>query len=74
MKSPAAFKIIVVVVLSLTFGKCTAAQTDEEQIIQTMEKWNEAVISKDIDAIVEFYSDNFTSLEAEGKEGVKFMW
>jgi hypothetical protein len=50
------------------------AQSDETEIRATMNKWNQAIIAQDIDAIVKFYSEDFKSMDGNGKEGARLMW
>lgn len=74
MKRHVGIKLLGVFFICLFNYEGLSGQTDKEQIFTTMEEWKQAIIEKDIDAIVEFYSEKFKSLDAEGKEGVRTMW
>jgi hypothetical protein len=50
------------------------AQADRELILETVHGWKQAIVELDIDRILEFYSDNFTSEDAEGKDELKIFW
>lgn len=49
-------------------------QTDEELIRTMMNNWKQAIIAQDVDNILTSYSEDFSSEEAEGKEGVRAFW
>jgi len=66
--------IVIGLLLSLVYCGCKSVQTDEEQILTTMNNWKQALNVQDIDAIVDCYSENFTSMDGNGKEGVRQMW
>ena len=67
-------RIAVLIFLSGIFFNFLYAQTHEHQIRVTMDKWKQAIVSHDIDKIVNFYSENFKSMDGNGKEGVRRMW
>jgi hypothetical protein len=67
------WKLTVVLILCLVFSEFIYGQSDEKQIFTVMKNWKHAIVTQDIDAIVEFYSENFTSLDGNGKEGVRLI-
>jgi polyhydroxybutyrate depolymerase len=50
------------------------AQTEKEKILKTMKRWETAINEKNIENIINCYSNDYASLDAEGKEGVRIMW
>lgn len=71
MKNQMVKALIFLIALSCKF---VLAQSDEELIWATMKKWQQAIASQNIDAIVEYYSENFKSRDGNGKMGVRKMW
>ena len=39
-----------------------------------MNNWKQAIVTQDVDAILVSYSEDFSSEEAQGKEGVREFW
>ena len=64
-------KLTVTLLICLFFCGCQTGPTDEELINTTMNSWKQAIIAQDIDAIMEYYSENFSAQEAEDKEGMR---
>jgi len=57
--------------ICLFFCVCQTGPTDEELINTTMNRWKQAIIAQDVDAIMVNYSEKFSSLEAEDKEEMR---
>jgi len=60
-------------VLMILFA-CLKTPTDEENILSTMKNWKQAIVAQDIDAIAACYSENFISMDGNGREGMRQMW
>lgn len=67
-------KIILAMIFGLVCTDILYAQTDEEGVMATMEKVKQAIAEQDIDKIVENYSDNFVSDEANGIDELRIFW
>ena len=74
MKKNTCLKLIAGLLICLFFCGCQGVQTDQQLIKTTMNNWKQAIIAQDVDAILAGYSDDFSSEEAEGKEGVRTFW
>ncbi len=74
MKKNKYLKLTIAFLISLFLCGFQTGTDDENLIRTTMNNWKKAVMAGDIDAIVEFYSDNFTSMDGNGKEGVRLLW
>jgi len=64
-------KLTAAHLICLFFCGCQTVPTDEELINITMNNLKQAFIAQDIDAIMANYSEKFSSLEAEDKEGMR---
>jgi len=71
MKKSTCFKLTAALFMCLFFCGCQTGPTDEELINTTMNSWKQAIIAQDIDVILTWYSEDFSSEEAEGKEGMR---
>lgn len=60
-------------ILLVQFG-CKSSASDEESVRATMKIWQQAIEAQDIEAITACYSEKFTSMDGEGREGVRQMW
>jgi len=58
----------------MLLSACKKSQTDEERVRETMKEWAQAIKAQDIDAIAACYSENFTSMDGDGRDGVRQMW
>jgi len=69
------FVVLPLVLASVLFVGCaTGSQksvTPEEEISVQLEKWSEAMVSKDIDSIMALFSDKFAHYAWENKEGAR---
>ncbi len=63
----------VIVGLVLTMAGCatTGGKSAEKSIQSTLANWKAAVEKKDVDGILVFYSDKFSSDRGDGKAGLK---
>jgi polyhydroxybutyrate depolymerase len=58
----------------LIYGGCKSTASDEESVRATMKKWKQAIVAQDVDAIAACYSENFKSMDGNGREGARQMW
>ncbi len=71
MKKTDYSKFIAALFIGLFFCGCQTEPRDEKLITITMANWKQALVAQDIDALMEFYSEDFTDQEAGDKEGLR---
>ena len=74
MKKPTCLKLTAALFVCLFFCGCQRGPTDEELIGTTMNNWKQAFVAQDVDAIMVYYSEDFSSQEAEDKETMREFW
>lgn len=74
MKKTTCLKLTAVLLICLFFCGCQGGQTDQQLVKTTINNWKQAIIAQDVDAIMANYSEDFSSREAEGKEGMREFW
>ena len=63
----------VIFLLMISMG-CSKTSSDEEGVRTTMKKWARAIEAQDVEAIAACYSENYTSMDGDGREGARQMW
>ena len=65
-------------ILALSFGVlfsgCQSGPSDKKLIATTVREWKEAFDAQDLDALMEYYSEDYTSREAPNKEAMRGFW
>ena len=64
-------KVTAALLICLFFSGCQSGTTDQKLINTTMNRWKQAMIDQDVDAIMVHYSENFSSQEASGEEEMR---
>ena len=68
------YLILYLMPIFLIYGGCESSQSDQEGILETMNKWKQSLETQNIDSLVGCYSDSFKSMDGNGKEGARLMW
>ena len=71
MNKLAILKVAVCVGAAVLLAGCQSGRSDQKLIACTMSDWQTAVEAKDVDKIMEAYSENYTSERGSGKDGVR---
>ena len=74
MKAISFTTLAFVLLVGLFFSGCQSGPSDEQLINTTMYNWKQAFDAQDIDAIMVFYSEDFSSLEAPDREAMRGFW
>lgn len=63
--------IVAGLAAAVVLGGCHSGASDQKLITNTMADWQTAMQAKDVDKIMEAYSENYTSERGSGKDGVR---
>jgi polyhydroxybutyrate depolymerase len=62
------------IAILFVYSGCKSTTSEEVAVLETMNNWKKAIEAQDVEAIVACYSENFTSMDGDGREGARQMW